>query len=63
MEIYFSRLKRKGFSDNRLAAVLNVDEQVIRNKRYELDIRPVYKRVDTCAAGVSFNHCLYVFHL
>ncbi len=44
------RLKRKGFSDSRLAAVLNVDEQVIRNKRYELDIRPVYKRVDTCAA-------------
>ncbi len=44
------RLKRKGFSDKRLAAVLDVDEHVIRNKRYELDIRPVYKRVDTCAA-------------
>jgi len=44
------RLKRKGFSDKRLADVLNVNEQVIRNKRYELDIRPVYKRVDTCAA-------------
>lgn len=46
----FFRLKRKGFSDKRLADVLNIDEQVIRNKRYELDIRPVYKRVDTCAA-------------
>ncbi|PCJ42836.1 MAG: carbamoyl phosphate synthase large subunit [SAR86 cluster bacterium] len=44
------RLKRKGFSDQRLADILNVDEQVVRNKRYELDIRPVYKRVDTCAA-------------
>lgn len=44
------RLKRKGFSDKRLADVLNVEEHLIRNKRYELDIRPVYKRVDTCAA-------------
>ncbi len=44
------RLKRKGFSDKRLADVLKVKESLIRNKRYELDIRPVYKRVDTCAA-------------
>ncbi len=44
------RLKRKGFSDQRLADILNVDEQVIRNKRYKLEIHPVYKRVDTCAA-------------
>ena len=44
------RLKRKGFSDERLAAVLGVKEEAVRNKRYELEIRPVYKRVDTCAA-------------
>ena len=47
---YLYRLKRKGFSDQRLADILHVREEVVRNKRYELDIRPVYKRVDTCAA-------------
>ena len=44
------QLKRKGFSDQRLADILQVDEQMVRNKRHELAIRPVYKRVDTCAA-------------
>ena len=43
-------LKRKGFGDARIAAVLDVDEKVVRKRRLELDIRPVYKRVDTCAA-------------
>jgi carbamoyl-phosphate synthase large subunit len=44
------RLKRKGFSDARLAKVLRVKEADVRKVRYELNIRPVYKRVDTCAA-------------
>ena len=44
------RLKRKGFSDARLARVLGIKEQELRDYRYELGIRPVYKRVDTCAA-------------
>ncbi|MDG2089894.1 MAG: carbamoyl-phosphate synthase large subunit [Gammaproteobacteria bacterium] len=44
------QLKRKGFSDQRLADILNLDENIVRNKRHDLDIRPVYKRVDTCAA-------------
>jgi carbamoyl-phosphate synthase large subunit len=43
-------LKRKGFADARLAALLNVDELAVRRRRLELGIRPVYKRVDTCAA-------------
>jgi len=43
-------LKRKGFSDARLASLLGCDEQAVRERRYELDIRPVFKRVDTCAA-------------
>src|SRR5690606_8073878 len=44
------RLKRKGFSDLRLAKVLGVKEQQLRDLRHALDIHPVYKRVDTCAA-------------
>lgn len=44
------RLKRKGFSDIRLASVLKVSEKELRDHRHELGIRPVYKRVDTCAA-------------
>jgi carbamoyl-phosphate synthase large subunit len=43
-------LKRKGFSDARLAALLGLDELAVRRRRLELGIRPVYKRVDTCAA-------------
>src|SRR3954463_6153889 len=43
-------LKRKGFSDRRLAYLFNTDERVVRAKRQKLGIRPVYKRVDTCAA-------------
>ncbi len=43
-------LKRKGFSDRRLAYLFNCDEQAVRTKRHKLGIRPVYKRVDTCAA-------------
>jgi carbamoyl-phosphate synthase large subunit len=43
-------LKRKGFSDRRLAYLFNCDEKAVRAKRHKLGIRPVYKRVDTCAA-------------
>ncbi|BBP43858.1 carbamoyl-phosphate synthase large subunit [Thiosulfativibrio zosterae] len=47
---YLRRLKRKGFSDNRLAALLKTDAAFIRKFRHTLGVRPVYKRVDTCAA-------------
>ncbi len=43
-------LKRDGFSDRRLARLCGVTEQAIRSRRHELGVRPVYKRVDTCAA-------------
>jgi carbamoyl-phosphate synthase large subunit len=43
-------LKRKGFSDRRLAYLFNTNEKEVREKRHSLGIRPVYKRVDTCAA-------------
>jgi len=44
------RLKRKGFSDERLAQLLSVSEKSFRKHRQKLGVRPVYKRVDTCAA-------------
>nr|VFK68117.1 MAG: carbamoyl-phosphate synthase large subunit [Candidatus Kentron sp. UNK]VFK73268.1 MAG: carbamoyl-phosphate synthase large subunit [Candidatus Kentron sp. UNK] len=43
-------LKRKGFSDSRLATLLATTEAEVRNYRHELGVRPVYKRVDSCAA-------------
>ncbi len=44
------RLKRKGFSDARLAKLLDLSESDVRARRIAADIRPVFKRVDTCAA-------------
>ena len=46
-------LKRHGFSDSRLAKLVGVTESEIRARRQSLGIRPVYKRVDTCAAEFS----------
>ena len=43
-------LKRKGFADSRLARLAGVSEQSVRERRHAHGIRPVYKRVDTCAA-------------
>ncbi len=44
------KLKQKGFSDSRLAKLLHKTEKQVRSHRHDLDVRPVYKRVDTCAA-------------
>jgi carbamoyl-phosphate synthase large subunit len=44
------RLKQQGFSDARLAALLATSEADVRDRRLALDVRPVYRRVDTCAA-------------
>ncbi|WP_019590693.1 carbamoyl-phosphate synthase large subunit [Thioalkalivibrio sp. ALE20] len=44
------RLKQRGFSDLRLARLLNETEKAVRKHRHRLGVRPVYKRVDTCAA-------------
>ncbi len=43
-------LKGKGFSDRRLGRLLEVDGDAVRRRRWSLGVRPVYKRVDTCAA-------------
>ncbi|MFN5723953.1 MAG: carbamoyl-phosphate synthase large subunit, partial [Betaproteobacteria bacterium] len=43
-------LKKKGFSDKRLAKLMGTDQHAVRKARHGLGVRPVYKRVDTCAA-------------
>jgi len=47
------KMKRKGFSDRRLAKLLDVSEKEMRRVRHGFDLYPVYKRVDTCAAEFS----------
>lgn len=49
------KLKRSGFSDRRLATLLNTDQHAVRAYRQALQVRPIYKRVDTCAAEFSTN--------
>ena len=48
-------LKQKGFSDRRLARQLKTTDTAIRQRRRALGVRPVYKRVDTCAAEFATN--------
>jgi len=44
------KLKRMGFSDARIAALANTTERAVTAARRKLNVRPVYKRIDTCAA-------------
>ncbi len=54
------RLKRAGFGDQELALALNTSETAVRERRVALGLKPVYKRVDTCAAEFeSFTPYLY----
>lgn len=48
-------LKQKGFSDRRLAQVLHITDAAVRAARQAFGVRPVYKRVDTCAAEFATN--------
>ncbi|MGP1683516.1 MAG: carbamoyl-phosphate synthase large subunit, partial [Giesbergeria sp.] len=48
-------LKQKGFSDRRLAKLLKTTEKAVREQRHAMKVRPVYKRVDTCAAEFATN--------
>jgi carbamoyl-phosphate synthase large subunit len=48
-------LKQKGFADSRLAKLLGISEDEFRSLRHSLGVRPVYKRVDTCAAEFATN--------
>ncbi|HEX5512794.1 MAG TPA: carbamoyl-phosphate synthase large subunit [Gammaproteobacteria bacterium] len=56
-------LKRKGFSDRRLARLLGMKERDLRALRHELGVRPAYKRVDTCAgefaSAVAYMYSTY----
>jgi carbamoyl-phosphate synthase large subunit len=54
------RLKRKGFSDRRLARLLDTTEAAVRMHRHALNVRPVFKRVDTCAAEFA-THTAYMY--
>lgn len=49
------QLKRQGFSDGRLARLVETDEAAVRQLRRALGVRPVYKRVDSCAAEFATN--------
>ena len=57
------RLKREGFSDRRLAKLLNASEAEVRARRHGFGIRPVFKRVDTCAGefatGTAYMYSTY----
>jgi len=46
----FLRLKQLGFSDARLAKLTGLEEEAVSARRKDYDLRPVYKRIDTCAA-------------
>jgi carbamoyl-phosphate synthase large subunit len=48
-------LKQKGFSDRRLAKLFKTTDVAVRARRHALNVRPVYKRVDTCAAEFATN--------
>ena len=50
-------LKKKGFSDSRIAELINIKESDFRDLRKELKILPVYRRVDTCAAEFATSTC------
>ena len=54
-ETELRRLKRQGFSDKRIATLLQVSESQVQQRRHSYDIRPVFKRVDTCAAEFEAN--------
>ncbi|MES2016741.1 MAG: carbamoyl-phosphate synthase large subunit [Pseudomonadota bacterium] len=57
------RLKQQGFGDRRLAVLLGCEESAVREQRHALGVRPVYKRVDTCAAefasGTAYLYSTY----
>ena len=51
----FLEIKRLGFSDSRIAHLVNLPESKIRQMRQSKKVHPVYKRVDTCAAEFKTN--------
>jgi carbamoyl-phosphate synthase large subunit len=57
------QLKQQGFADSRLATLLHTSEQAVRQQRHAFGLRPVYKRVDTCAGefatGTAYMYSTY----
>ncbi|HJR68674.1 MAG TPA: carbamoyl-phosphate synthase large subunit, partial [Gammaproteobacteria bacterium] len=54
------KLKRRGFSDKRIADLIGVKEKAVRAARHKENIRPVFKRVDSCAAEFA-SHTAYLY--
>jgi len=54
---YFRILKKKGFSDSRIGELTNNSEDSIRSLRISNNIKPVFRRVDTCAAEFATSTC------
>jgi carbamoyl-phosphate synthase large subunit len=54
------KLKRRGFSDRRIGDLIGVKEKIVRTARYKENIRPVFKRVDSCAAEFA-SHTAYLY--
>lgn len=54
-QVILRKLKQKGFADRRLAKLLKTTDKAVREQRHAWNIRPVYKRVDTCAAEFATN--------
>jgi carbamoyl-phosphate synthase large subunit len=48
----WAKLKELGFADSRLAKLVNTSEDTVRDKRHSYDVRPSYKRIDSCAAEI-----------
>ena len=58
--IEFNRIKSLGFSDRRLSILANIKEEIVKKKRIALKVKPVFKKVDTCAAEFkSFTPYMY----
>tara|TARA_B100001142_G_scaffold315429_1_gene354037 strand:- start:428 stop:3640 length:3213 start_codon:yes stop_codon:yes gene_type:complete len=54
---YLLDIKEKGFSDSRIAEMLGLTEDAVREHRKDLNINPVFRRVDTCAAEFATSTC------
>ncbi len=54
---YLQEIKEKGFSDSRIAEIIGVPEEELRNHRKKLNVYPIYRRVDTCAAEFETSTC------
>ena len=54
---YLQEIKEKGFSDSRIAEMIGVPEDELRDHRKKLNVYPIYRRVDTCAAEFQTSTC------